>query len=65
MNCEPVSANLQHEQCNCHECTQARWKMSFQYQISSALVTTIKYEPKPDEPTQDDMESSPDKERGK
>lgn len=27
----------QHERCECHECTQARWKLSFQYQIESAL----------------------------
>lgn len=24
-----------HYQCECHDCTQARWKMSFQGQISS------------------------------
>jgi len=28
----------QHEPCNCHECTQARWKMSFQYQLETALM---------------------------
>jgi len=28
----------QHETCNCHECTQARWKISLQYQIDSALA---------------------------
>jgi hypothetical protein len=27
----------QHETCNCHECTQARWKMSLQGQIEMAM----------------------------
>lgn len=25
------------EQCNCHECTQARYRTSFQYQVDQAL----------------------------
>jgi hypothetical protein len=29
----------QHERCECHLCTQARWKMSFQGQLSAGVVT--------------------------
>lgn len=28
---------MNQEICNCHECTQVRYRMSFQYQIDSAL----------------------------
>lgn len=27
----------QHPECNCHECTQARYRMSFRYQLDQAL----------------------------
>jgi hypothetical protein len=30
-------AAMDHETCNCHECTQARWKMSLQGQLETTL----------------------------
>jgi hypothetical protein len=29
----------EHERCECHDCTQARWRMSFQGQLSAGVVT--------------------------
>ena len=35
-----LGAHTQHDPCNCHDCTQARWKISMQYQIESAKGVT-------------------------
>lgn len=34
----------QHPACNCHECTQARWKMSLQCQMEGALRSRVPVE---------------------
>jgi hypothetical protein len=31
------------EKCECHECTQARWKSSLQYQIECSLPPQTKW----------------------
>lgn len=31
----------QHERCECHDCTQARWRMSMQGQIASAMEPSL------------------------
>jgi hypothetical protein len=28
---------MSHPECNCHDCTQARYRMSFQYQLDKAM----------------------------
>jgi len=38
----------EHQRCDCHDCTQARWRMSFQGQLAIAppsTVTTVTYKP--------------------
>jgi len=30
--------NEDHQRCECHECTQARYRMSFQYQVDPAFL---------------------------
>jgi hypothetical protein len=41
ISCLKRLAMNQYERCECHECTQARWKMSLQGQWASAGIGTF------------------------
>jgi hypothetical protein len=37
MEINPNCQNVKHERCDCHDCTQARWLMSFKSQLYPQL----------------------------
>jgi hypothetical protein len=42
----------QPQRCECHECTQARWKQTFQYQLETQILsrpTGVQADPLPKE----------------